>query len=663
MLLVCASFNRRNPAAVTTYYVSAEGVDSASGTSPAESWKSISKLTSMISSMNDGDSVLFRRGDTFMITVPIKVIKGVHFAAYGSGPRPVITGLKALTFVQADTNLWYSNEKINVPFLKEVTLNDKNIQMGRWPNPGNGRTGYHTIDAATPNTITQNTSESSGQPPIYPGCEIFYRPERFWIESGTVTDYSSNVISFNKADDLQLDPKPGWGYFIQNDSAALDIDYEWWLNTTTQRLKIFKTGDAPTGIRAAVVNTFFAITNIKNASINEIEMDGCNSDAIQITGTSAGTVVSHCTIHNVGRNGIFNNARNTSIDYNTIKDVSSKGIIIYASSDHFSITNDTIRDIGQLIGNNNGSREEGRPNHSGDGVYVVKNGFGTISYNIIQNCGYAGVHFKAFDSIQVNYNYIDSFCNVLDDGGGIYSYSGDKKLNSGRTIIGNTVIHGIGAPGGRKGSTVPGSGVAAIYLDEYSSQIDCYGNYCSGCEKGIFINYGNNNNRIRSNTLVNNIRGIQINTRNPDTTKQLIITNNLCYAYGTGQNTLYLYADSSESLLRLFGTIDSNHYYAPVYKTAHMMYQIGNKKDSTTLTNLRKRFLLYDVNSDERPFNFRTATESTNFLDLSNNTQKLYGLPALDYVHKDYSGKLERRSKQGINFLPADQPQRRNFLK
>src|SRR5436190_14039533 len=50
-------------ASATNYYFSATGNDGAAGTSPTTAWQTISKFNSFFSSLQPGDSVLFKRGD------------------------------------------------------------------------------------------------------------------------------------------------------------------------------------------------------------------------------------------------------------------------------------------------------------------------------------------------------------------------------------------------------------------------------------------------------------------------------------------------------------------------------------------------------------------------------------------------------------------------
>lgn len=99
-----------------TYYVSQGGNDSNNGTSPATPWQTISKVNSI--NFAPGDSMLFRRGDTWLNESHIVVRSGnasaqVTYGAYGSGQKPIIrkhrdvTGWNVEASWTQSGNAWY----------------------------------------------------------------------------------------------------------------------------------------------------------------------------------------------------------------------------------------------------------------------------------------------------------------------------------------------------------------------------------------------------------------------------------------------------------------------------------------------------------------------------------------------------------------------------
>ncbi len=79
---------------MTTYYVDPAGSDSNAGTATGAAWKTIAKVAA--TSVNPGDSVLFKRGATWyeQLNIPQSGTAGspVTYGAYGSGALPVIHG-------------------------------------------------------------------------------------------------------------------------------------------------------------------------------------------------------------------------------------------------------------------------------------------------------------------------------------------------------------------------------------------------------------------------------------------------------------------------------------------------------------------------------------------------------------------------------------------
>ena len=67
------------------YYVSNEGDDENDGLSPERPWKSMRKVNCSV--YEEGDAVLFRRGDLFRGNVGRRH-NGVTFGAYGTGKKP-----------------------------------------------------------------------------------------------------------------------------------------------------------------------------------------------------------------------------------------------------------------------------------------------------------------------------------------------------------------------------------------------------------------------------------------------------------------------------------------------------------------------------------------------------------------------------------------------
>ena len=111
----------------TTYYFSSSlGNDSYTSTqaqSQATPWKSISKLNSTI--LITGDIVLFKSGDTFYGTLTPKA-SGITFGAYGTGAKPIITGLTTISaWTSLGGNIWEASIPNGLSTLNIVVIKCK----------------------------------------------------------------------------------------------------------------------------------------------------------------------------------------------------------------------------------------------------------------------------------------------------------------------------------------------------------------------------------------------------------------------------------------------------------------------------------------------------------------------------------------------------------
>ncbi len=111
--------NPQGETAVTTYYVAEDGDDNADGLTPETAWQTLDHVSNQ--TFAPGDSVLFKRGDTWRETLYI-ISSGtsdawITFGAYGTGNKPRILGSEQATgWTQVATNIWRSSTPLNNPY-------------------------------------------------------------------------------------------------------------------------------------------------------------------------------------------------------------------------------------------------------------------------------------------------------------------------------------------------------------------------------------------------------------------------------------------------------------------------------------------------------------------------------------------------------------------
>jgi len=187
-----------NAEAATYYFSSTNGNDSRTSAQAQNSstpWKSIDKLNSMLSSLQAGDQVLFKRGDVFYGSINMSKSGSagspIVFGAYGSGNKPIISGFATISsWTSVGNGLYEATVSAGLSTLNMVTL-DGNFQvMGKYPK---GNSGYLTISSGSTSSIS--SSGLSGIP-SFTGGEIVWRPYHWTLWRATVNSQSSSSVSF-----------------------------------------------------------------------------------------------------------------------------------------------------------------------------------------------------------------------------------------------------------------------------------------------------------------------------------------------------------------------------------------------------------------------------------------------------------------------------------
>lgn len=412
----------------TTRYVATTGSDSNTGTIGSP-WLTISKANSTAVS---GDSVLFRRGDTFTGTG--QFVAGVKIGTYGSGANPIFTGLQTVSFTNIGGNIWQSNatydpgvgNNVNI-----VTVGGVATAKGRYPN-----TTYGGYTASTSNSITV-----AGGPALRIGSEILIRYNRYTLDVVDTTSIVGAVINYNHASSGESKIN-GFGYFYQNGLACLDINGEWHFDKATGRLYLFYT-TTPPAVQIATINR--AVIAASNQSYTNISFIGYNQDAIYDSSTT-NVAITGCLIQHIGWNGVYQrHTTNTVITGTTIRDINNNAIHVVDCVSG-TVTNNTILNIGM---------QPGMIQHRGNGQAYLPmraiafechdGGAFVCDGNYIYNTGSNGIHWQGYN-ISIRRNKIEYHNSVIDDGGGIYTYNGSGNSNTyitaNRVIDHNIVMNG-----------------------------------------------------------------------------------------------------------------------------------------------------------------------------------------------------------------------------
>jgi photosystem II stability/assembly factor-like uncharacterized protein len=321
----------------TTYYISNSGDDGLAGTSEANAWKTLTKITT--SPFNSNDIILLKRGDTFRESISFNRNHSIFIGAYGIGNKPKIWGSynmsSTLNWTYLGGNKWIG---LNNSF-------GRSTNWSLWYNTNNAIANYGR-NVTTCNLVSNwdwcynNTNKTimiyldSGNPGTYGnGIEVpeLGSTDYFW------TNNEKNNISY---DNLEF-------------SYCLD-------------------------------KCFLAYRG-NNTKITNCDFKYSRGEGVYLDGTpdmaTYGNDVINSTFTHIGYEGLWGGGENIWI-YRHVNYNISNNIIKYAGG--VPINTRLARE--GLISRNNISDCDTDPSDFGHGIYLDGTNNTIISNNIVNNC-------------------------------------------------------------------------------------------------------------------------------------------------------------------------------------------------------------------------------------------------------------------------------------
>src|SRR5690606_4899102 len=101
----------------------------------------------------------------------------------------------------------------------------------------------------------------------------------------------------------------------------------------------------------------------------------------------------------------------------------------------------------------------------------------SIENNRVMNTGYSGIHFGGNNTVVKN-NFVENFCLIKADGGGVYTYGGPQNPTfHNRKVINNIILNAVGSWGGVPKDDINFKPLAdGIFLDDNANGIELTGN-------------------------------------------------------------------------------------------------------------------------------------------------------------------------------------------
>lgn len=624
----------------TDYYFSNEGNNGGAGTI-GDPWQTNAKFNA--TTFSGGDRIYFSRGDVF--TGPFVLLGSgssgnpITIGAYGSGNKPEITGFVTVpAWSSLGSNIYESTSAVStLSTCSMVVINGVNTAMGRFPN-----SGWITI---TGNSTTSVTGSSGQLPssPSYSSGECVIRKNHYIIDRCPITSHSSQTINFSAPSNplglFNFSPANGYGFFIQANVNTLDVQNEWFYNTSTKKLRIYSTS-SPTGVKVPTVDELIDVAQNNYVTFDNLKITGSNTKCFQ-TGSSLGLTIQNCDFdfHGLdlvwGRNN-FGSPGSLFFNNNTVNHTGNTVIHLADEYTSGTINSNSFLNTGVIVG----------AGASFDESYQVtairpSTNF-TIEYNTIDGVGYAAL--AVGELTTVRYNFINNFCTVKDDGGGIYLYNdgGSGNTQSGIVIQSNIILNGTGAGAG----TADGQdGASGIYLDDYTNHAEVFDNTIANCAlSGLFLHNTHHIHAYR-NTIYNNETtsanqgGQWLLDGSNSSLTNLNIKRNIFFAKTSAERTANL---ANANTGWSFGTIDSNYYARPIGSTSsiHTFENSYSTENDYTLAQW-KTASSQDANSSTAPFTISDVSELRFEYNATNSTVCVnLGAVYKDIYGTTYSGSI-----------------------
>ncbi len=510
-----------NVSHATNYYVSTSGSDSNSGTSESQPWKSLTKVNSF--TFSPGDQILFKRGEEWSGTITVKSSgtsgSPIVYGAYGSGDKPKIYGSEEITG-------WtkYSGNIYKASFSKDIEqlfVDDTRMMLARTPN-----SGYHLISSV--GSSTTYSSESLNSSIDYTGAIWIGRTEAWSMVTLKVQSSSANTVRLESAPTYDLNE--GEGFILIDKLDLLDSSGEWYYDSSSQTVYLWHPdGSSPDNsiVRASVYSDIISMSGVEYIEIKNLNL--LHGEKSIYTYISSNLVIENIEVFNPAITGIQiagGSSDNVAVNNNYIEGAIYYGIKSSAKNSEFSGNEVVNTAMHSALG------KSGLAVNSGNSI-ESRGDNNVISYNRIKDSGYNGIRFYGINT-EVKYNFIDGACVVLDDGGGIYSWSSDISLaaSEGSVVKNNIVLNVDGNIDGRMlTDRMKGHG---IYMDNNMHDVLIENNTVAYCgATNIFLHDNGDGMEIVNNTLMGAKEGVAIYQ---DSGGERNVKNNIIYSFET--NTL-----------------------------------------------------------------------------------------------------------------------------
>ncbi len=501
----------------TNYYVSADGSDSSTGTSPHQAWKTLVPVNKLFPKA--GDSILFRRGDQWSGTVAVNMFgkqgTPVVFGAYGEGAKPKLYGSEKINgWTRHSANIYKAS------FDKEINqlfVDDKKMKVARFPN-----SGYAKITSVKDSRSFTSSDLPSGVD--YSGAVWFGRTGYYHTPVHKVITSFSGRLALDEAPKKDLNE--GEGFILMNKLAFLDEPGEWCYDSDTRTVYLWLPDRGSPDehvVRGSVHEHGFYARNKSNIVVRDLEIAQYAVAGIEINNSSNWSIINNDILF-PDAYGINSESEGDNLMVSGNKIVGANHLALQFRTNSSTVTDNRILETGLF--DNIGISGNGRY-YFGSALFIGGRN-NTISHNRIIDASYNGIFFAGPEN-RIEYNFIENVCLVKGDGGGIYTTQPGSNPTTGSAVRYNIVINSVGSKEGFTSGVSFGEG---IYIDESAHGVTVEHNTIYKISNAGIKLHKTDANIIRHNTIMDARYAIQILKSSGSTPAR--VTHNIMYSTSNG---------------------------------------------------------------------------------------------------------------------------------
>lgn len=563
-----------------------------------ETYTTIAQINAL--SLSSGDSVLFKRGESFYGTLTPNY-SGVIYAAYGTGAAPIITGFTTITSGWTDEGGGiYSKVITSEAQTNMVTIDGVQYGMGRYPNAT-----FLTFESAVSNTsITDNQLTGT---PDWTGAEALIYKNAYRIERCVISSHSTTTLNYTIYSGLNTAANSSGNYFIQNDLETLDQYGEWYHDTGTGKFYMYfgAVNPATKTVKVATLNNLIKVTTAKtNITVSGLALTGSIKSGFVAEFNCHNLSVQNSSFTFAGADGVYIDGQTATVNNCTFNYCNRISVMTKGTGG--TISNNTISNNAVVLG-------QGNYGYSGTSGLMIMGTNGTVTGNVVQNTATNGMFIEGtVDVGLVKNNYIYNTCLWNTDHGSIYT----SQFYTNLVIDGNII------------DTSKGEG---IYLDAIGGGITVKNNSVTNCTgPGLHI-HSQSADTIFNNTIFNCGDGVFLqNTSGNNDSHDVVMYNNLFVAKTATQKTLRFYSDYAGYASSWPTYSFYNNTYARPIDDAASLYYLGAAK---TLAQWQT-FTGQDASSTKSPYSIESETD----LHLAYNNDTIAKPIAIPFRAKDMAG-------------------------